>query len=129
MVHKAYYPEILNLACETPLSVHLGVNRTHHKILNHFFWPRLKSDVSQHCKSCHTCQMEGNSNQNIPKAYLQPIPAFDEPWSKIIFDCVYPILGTKSGCKYLLTIMIASTRCLKPFHSEFSRLKQKLKHL
>ena len=111
------------------MSGHLGVNKTHHNILNHLFWPRLKSDVSQHCKSCHTCQMEGKSNQNILKAYLQPIPAFDEPFSRIIIDCVCPILETKSGCQYLLTIMCASTCCLKPFHSEFSRLRQKLKHL
>ena len=50
-----YRPEILNLAHETPMSGHLGINKTYHKILNHFFRPGLKSDVSQHCKSCHTC--------------------------------------------------------------------------
>ena len=80
-----------NLAHETPMSGHLGVNKTYHKILNHFFWPGLKSEVSQHCKSCHTCQMVGKPNQTIPKAYLQPIPAFDEPFSRIIVDCVGPL--------------------------------------
>ena len=110
VVPRAYRPEILNLAHETPMSGHLGINKTSHKILNHFFWPGLKSDVSQHCKSCHTCQMVGNPNQTIPKASLQPIPAFDEPFSRIIIDCVGPLLKTKSGCQYLLTIMCASTR-------------------
>ena len=110
VVHRAYRPEILNLAHETPMSGHLGVNKTYHKILNHFFWPGLKSDVSQHCKSCHTCQMVGKPNQTIPKAPLQPIPAFDEPFSRIIIDCVGPLPKTKSGCQYLLTIMCASTR-------------------
>ena len=37
-------PEILNLVHETPMSGHLGVNKTYHKILNHFFWPGLKSE-------------------------------------------------------------------------------------
>ena len=50
------------------------------------------------------------SNQVIPKAGLQPIPAFDEPFSRIIIDCVGPLLKTKSGNEYLLTIMCASTR-------------------
>ena len=77
VVPRAYRPEILNFAHETPMSGHLGVNKTYHKILNHFFWPGLKSDVSQHCKSCHTCQMVGKHNQTIPNACLQPIPAFD----------------------------------------------------
>ena len=92
------------------MSGHLGINKTYHKILNHFFWPGLKSDVSQHCKSCHICQMVGKPNQTIPKASLQPIPAFDEPFSRIIIDCVGPLPKTKSGCQYLLTIMCASTR-------------------
>ena len=110
VVPRVYRPEILNLAHETPMSGHLGVNKTYHKILNHFYWPGLKSDVSQHCKSCYTCQMVGKPNQNIPKAHLQPIPAFDEPFSRIIIDCVDPLPKTKSGCQYLLTIMCASTR-------------------
>ena len=107
---RAYRPEILNLAHETPMSGHLGINKTYDKILKHFFWLGLKSDVSQHCKSCHTCQMVGKPNQTIPKACLQPIPAFDEPFSRIIIDCVGPLPKTKSGCQYLLTIMCASTR-------------------
>ena len=48
-------------------------------------------------------------NQTIPKAHLQPIPAFDEPFSKIIIDCVGVLPKTKSGCQYLLPIMCAST--------------------
>ena len=110
VVPRAYRPEILNLAHETPMSGHLGVNKTYYKILNHFFWPVLISDVSQHCKSCHTCQMVRKPNQTIPKACLQPIPAFDEPFSRIIIVCVGPLPKTKSGCQYLLTIMCASTR-------------------
>ena len=110
VVPRVYRPEILNLAHETPMSGHLGVNKTYHKILNHFYWPGIKSDVSQHCKSCHTCQMVGKPNQTIPKAQLQPIPAFGEPFSRVIIDCVGPLPKTKKGCEYLLTIMCASTR-------------------
>ena len=110
VVPRVYRPEILNLAHDTPMSGHLGINKTYHKILNHFYWPGLKSDVSQFCKSCHTCQMVGKPNQTIPKAHLQPIPAFDEPFSRIIIDCVGPLPKTKSGHEYLLTIMCTSTR-------------------
>ena len=109
VVPRVYRPEILNLAHDTPMSGHLCINKTYHKILNHFYWPGLKSDVSQFCKSCHTCQMVGKPNQTIPKAHLQPIPAFNEPFSRIIIDCVGPLPKTKSGYEYLLTIMCAST--------------------
>ena len=100
---------MLNLAHETPLSGHLSIDKTYHKILNHLFWPGLKSDVSQHCKSCQTCQMVGKPKHTFPKAYLQPIPAFDEPFSRIIIDCVGHLPKIKSGCQYVLTIMCAST--------------------
>ena len=72
VVPRAYRPEILNLAHETPMSGHLGINKTYHKILNHFFWPGLKSDVSQHCKSCHTCQMVGNLIRPFQKLFYSP---------------------------------------------------------
>ena len=65
VIPRVYRPEILNLAYETPMSGHSGVNKTYHKILNHFYWPGKKSDVSQFCKSCHTCQMVGKPNQTI----------------------------------------------------------------
>ena len=57
--------------------------------------------------------MVGKPNQVIPKAGLQPIPAFDEPFSRIIIDCVDPLPKSKSGNEYLLTIMCVSTRFLE----------------
>ena len=38
VVPRAYRPEILNLAHETPISGNLAMNKTYHKIPNHFFW-------------------------------------------------------------------------------------------
>ena len=100
----------MSLAHETPRTDHLGVNKTFHKILNHFYWPGVKADVTNYCRSCHTCQVVGKPNLVISKAGLQPIPAFDEPFSRINIDCVGPLPKAKSGNEYLLTIMCASTR-------------------
>ena len=110
VVPKSYRHEILSIAHESPMSGHLGINKTYHKIINHFYWPGFRSDVSKYCKTCHTCQMVGKPNQTIPKAQLQPVPAFDEPFSRILIDCVGPLPRTKSGNEYLLTIMCTSTR-------------------
>ena len=98
------------MARETTVAGHLGVSKTYHKILNHFLWPLIKTDVSNFCRSCHTCQMVGKPNQKIPCAPLHPIPAFEEPFSKNIIDCVGPLPKTMSGNEFLLTIMRASTR-------------------
>ena len=110
VVPKSYRHEILSIAHESPMSGHLGINKTYHKIINYFYWPGLKSDVSKYCKTCHTCQMVGKPNQTIPKAQLQLNPAFDEPFSRILIDCVGPLPRTKSGNEYFLTIMCTSIR-------------------
>ena len=38
VVPKIYRSEILSLAHGTPMSGHLGVNKTYHNILNHLAW-------------------------------------------------------------------------------------------
>ena len=110
VVPQVYRQEIIKLAHDTPMAGHLGVKKTSFKILQHFYWPGLNKDVSEFCKSCHECQIIGKPNQKIPPAPLLPIPAFEEPFSRIFIDCVGPLPKTKAGNSYLLTIMCASTR-------------------
>lgn len=107
---RPYRAEILSLAHKTPLSGHLGVRKTHDRILRHFFWPGLKRDVAQFCKTCHTCQVPGKPNQLIPPAHLYPIPVICEPFERILVDCMGPLPQTKSGNTFLLTVTCASTR-------------------
>ena len=89
---------------------HLGINKTSDKLLKHFYWPDLRKTVSKFVKSCHICQIGGKPNQVIPKAPLQPIPVTEEPFNKVIIDCVGPLPKTKKGNQYLLTIMCSVTR-------------------
>jgi len=110
IVPSSYRSEILSLAHDSPFAGHLGVNKTYDRILRNFFWPGLKTDVASYCRSCHVCQMTGKPNQNIPPAPLHPIPAFSEPFERVMIDCVGPLPRTKSGNQYLLTIMCSSTR-------------------
>ena len=92
---------------------HLGVNKTYCKLLTHFYWPKLKRDVAQFCRTCHVFQVVGKPNQLIPAAPLRPVPAYGEPFSDILIDCVGPLPKTKSGNKFLFTIMCKSTRFCK----------------
>ncbi|XP_071943657.1 uncharacterized protein [Antedon mediterranea] len=110
VIPSGYRQDIIGIAHDDPLSGHLGVNKTVDKILRHFFWSGLRKDVSNYCKSCHACQVVGKPNQKVPVAPLKPIPAFGEPFSRVIVDCVGPLPRTKNGNEYLLTIMCASSR-------------------
>ena len=110
VVPQSKRQNVLKVAHETAMAGHMGVNKTYRRILNHFYWPKLRRDVVEFCRSCHACQLVGKPNQKIPKAPLIPIPAFEEPFSRVIIDCVGPLPKTKNGNQYLLTIMCTSTR-------------------
>ena len=90
---------------------HLGISKTCSRNLSHFYWPGIRKDVVQFCKLfSHTCQLVGKLNQKPVVAPLQPIPAFEEPFSRVIVDCVGPLPKTRKGNQFLLTVMCASTR-------------------
>ena len=91
-------------------SGHMGVRKTYDRILRYFFWPRLKKDVSDYIRTCHTCQRTGKPNQVIKPAPLHPIPAIGEPFEHIIIDCVGPLPPSGSSASYLLTVMCQATR-------------------
>ncbi len=70
VVPACYRRTVLSLAHDHDLSGHLGIKKTYHRILKHFFWPRLKTDVAKYCRTCQTCQISGKPNQTIPHAPL-----------------------------------------------------------
>lgn len=100
---------ILSLAHDF-MGGHLGVKKTLGKVLRYFYWPGISSDVRHFCQSCHVCQMSGKPNQKLKPAPLIPIPVVNEPFSKVIIDCVGPLPKSKKGNQFMLTIMCASTR-------------------
>ncbi|XP_063589651.1 uncharacterized protein LOC134766651 [Penaeus indicus] len=109
VVPMVYRPTILSLAHDYT-GGHLGVKKTLGKILKYFYWPGISSDVRHFCHSCHVCQMSGKPNQKLKPAPLMPIPVVNEPFSKVIIDCVGPLPKSKRGHQFMLTIMCASTR-------------------
>ena len=110
VIPQKYHKTVLRFAHETPMAGHLGVNKTHRRILNHFYWPGVSKDVKKFCRSCHACQVVGKPNQKPKAVPLKPIPVAGEPFSHVIIDCVGPLPKTREGNQYLLTIMCTSTR-------------------
>ncbi|XP_024908484.1 uncharacterized protein LOC103397242 [Cynoglossus semilaevis] len=74
IVVPAKFREMVMKASHDGVAGHMGVQKTYHRILCHFFWPRLKKDVSAYIKTCHTCQLTGKPNQTISPAPLYPVP-------------------------------------------------------
>ena len=106
---NSFREDVIHMAHDR-IQGHLGVYKTFQNVLAHFFWPKMKSDVSKYIKSCHICQVVGKVNKPIPPAPLAPIPVVSVPFYKVIVDCVGPLPRSKKGNQYLLTIMCSMTR-------------------
>ena len=99
VVPKPYRLQILGMAHETPLAGHLGITKTYDKILQHFYWPELKKDVTQFCRSCLIRRFQ----RLISNLYLH---SKNRSAEFLLID----LPKTKTGNQYMLTIMCASTR-------------------
>lgn len=53
VVPQKFRKTVLQIAHDT--SGHLGVRKTYDCVLRHFFWPRLKKDISDYIRSYNTC--------------------------------------------------------------------------
>ncbi len=91
-------------------SGHQGVRKTYDRLLRHYFWPRLKRDLSSYIKKWKTCQLTSKPNQVLKPAPLKPIQAAGEPFEHLLVDCVGPLPHSKSGSNYLFTVMCLNTR-------------------
>ena len=110
VVPKSLRPTILHIAHDATWSGHLGVKKTYARLLADYFWTTMKQDVIEWCRGCKTCQIAGKPGHRTPRAPLEPITVPNEPFQRLIVDCVGPLPRAKSGCQYLLTIMCATTR-------------------
>ncbi|XP_076049782.1 uncharacterized protein LOC143030516 [Oratosquilla oratoria] len=109
VVPRPLRQDILSIAHDG-VGGHLGVRKTYAKILSHFYWPKLKRDVSTYCRTCRPCQVAGKPNPTVKPYPLQPIPVVKEPFRKIVIDCVGPLPKTPRGFQFLFTIVDCATR-------------------
>lgn len=101
VVPKPLRNEIVHLAHDDWFAGHLGENKMYDCMLYCFLWQGLKRNVKQYCKTCHTCQVCGKSNETVP-----PYPLYE----RVIVDWAGPLPRTKAGQKFLLTMMCAIAR-------------------
>ncbi|KAK3698954.1 hypothetical protein QZH41_003112 [Actinostola sp. cb2023] len=114
VVPESYRPEILRISHTLPLAGHLGREKTISRIGAHFYWPRLSFDVRKYCATCPECQLVARKMTAL-RAPLKPVPIVAEPFRKIAIDIVGELPRTKTGYKYILTMVDYATRYPEAF--------------
>ncbi len=74
---------------------HFGIDKTLGILIDHFYWPKMKHDVSRYCASCSICKTT-KSKLHFHGLYT-PLPIPTAPWEDISMDFVIGLPRTKKG--------------------------------
>ncbi|XP_030845845.1 uncharacterized protein LOC115925941 [Strongylocentrotus purpuratus] len=82
--------------------VHLGVNKTLHKLQRRFYWVGLAADVRSWVRKCTVCAR----SKNPPKKNRAPLQQYrvGAPMERVAMDIMGPLPETDKGNRYVLVI-------------------------
>ena len=103
---KPFRKQVLQLAHEK--SGLYARRKTQDLIRRSFLWPLLATDVTDHCKSCSTCQKMTKSGPCKAPMVRREIVSL--PFEFIAIDIVGPFERGKGGYKYLLTYICMASK-------------------
>src|ERR1700730_968734 len=88
---------------------HRGVAATHHKLIQHYYWPNMYEDVVTYVRECHICQQSKSVNQR-PAGLLQPIEPPTQPLTDISMDFIAHLPRTINGHTGILVVVDRFTK-------------------
>lgn len=86
-----------------PSGGHFGVNKTHEKLRERFYFPGSKSRVQQYCKECDICEARKGPTLRT-RGRLQPMVT-GAPGDRLAMDILGPLTRTPRGNKFVLVVM------------------------
>jgi hypothetical protein len=74
---------------------HFGIEKTVEMLQKHFYWPKLRQEVSKYIRSCTACAISKPTTKK--QGLYTPLPTPDRPWESISMDYMSGLLSTKQG--------------------------------
>ncbi len=74
---------------------HPGINRTEETIGQHFWWPKMRDQITRSVATCENCQR--NKRRHKKYGHLPPKEAEAEPWDKLCIDLIGPYKIRRKG--------------------------------
>lgn len=120
--------EIIQNLHDTGEGGHSGVNATHKRIANLFWWPKMSQDVVKWVQECEICQRFKSEHVKSP-GLLQPIPIPNQAWEVITMDFIEGLPRSENRDTIMVVIDKFTKYChLLSFQHPFSatQVAQKL---
>ena len=90
------------------LSGHDAVMKTYLRITDSYYWPGIKTDISDHIRSCLQCQLR-KTKKPCPVP-LHPLPISDQPNQRVHVDLFGPLKVSAHANKHILVITDSFTK-------------------
>ena len=100
--------DLLEVAHKGLVGGHFSHNKMSVCLLLNYIWPGLRTEVKKYCAACPDCQRAGRVLP--PKFPMEKTPIISTPYQRLACDLVGPLPRTKSGFRYLLTVICVGTR-------------------
>jgi hypothetical protein len=108
-LRKADVKEVLQEFHEGAMGGHFGRDITIGRIRQHFWWPTIWKDVSDHIKTCDNCQRYGPKGHHNTLHPYRPV----YPFEVIFLDFVIKLPTTARGNKHLITMTEGLTKWIE----------------
>jgi hypothetical protein len=102
---------ILNEFHNSPISGHMGTDKTFHRLQANFFWQGMRQDIRRYVAQCSVCQSTKYETKK-PAGLLQPLPIPSGIWEDLSLDF---ITGLPPSHGYT-TILVVVDRFSKGAH-------------
>ena len=100
----------MHLGHSLPTAGHGGVKVTLNRCQNFAYWPDMRKDVENYCKSCLVCT-KLKRLEDAP-APLRRYPDVERPFQRIHMDLIGPMGKSDNGYMYCLVVIDVLTRYL-----------------
>lgn len=108
LVPRNLREKAIRLHHDLPTAGHAGIKKTMLRIMEKFYWPKMKIDVTQFIRACDACSKR--SDYGKTKAPLGNFHETTEFGYRLASDIVGPLPLTRSSNKYILTVIDHFTR-------------------
>ena len=82
---KEVKEEIMHEAHFAPYAMHPGSTKMYKDLKSHYWWPRMKKEITGFVAKCLTCQQIKAEHQ-APSGKLQSLSILEWRWEKITMD-------------------------------------------
>lgn len=103
VIPKSRRNEILKLCHDEPTSAHFGIFKTYQRILENYYWPKLRYDVSRFVKRCQIC-LGSKASQGGRYGLMGSEKKVRFPFQCLSLDLMGPFPRSKAGNTMLIVV-------------------------